>query len=194
MYSFKGASWDGVVILDSKSFICWNCGEKIASQLAYYTNDGLGRRHSHIYICHHCNAPVIVDNANREVLAPLPGKEIKKLPRNINDVYEEVRKCMQSGSFTGAIMLMRKVIMNVAVHEGAKKNLGFAEYVDYLCENNIVPKKSKSKADSVRGLGNIANHEIETRTKEEAQNCFEFVELLLKVNYEFADGEGENGA
>lgn len=80
--------------------------------------------------------------------------------------------------------------MNIAVHEGAKENKSFVEYINYLCDNGIVHKKSKSKADSIRELGNSANHEIENRTQEEAQNCFEFIELLLMANYEFAD-EGE---
>lgn len=118
---------------------------------------------------------------------PLPGKEIKELPENIRNVYEEVRKCMQSNCFTGAVMLMRKITMNIAVHEGAEKNLKFVQYIDFLCENGIVPKKSKTKADSIKDLGNDANHEVENRTPGEAQNCFEFIELLLKVNYEFAD-------
>ena len=81
--------------------------------------------------------------------------------------------------------------MHISVEEGAEGGKNFEFYVDYLCTNGIVPKKSKNKADSVRLLGNTTNHEVENRTIEEAQNCFEFIELLLKVNYEFAD-EGEN--
>lgn len=88
-------------------------------------------------------------------------------------------------------MLMRKIIMNIAVHEGAEENKSFAYYVNYLCNEGIVHKKSKKKADSIRDLGNNANHEIENRTKEEAQNCLEFIELLLMANYEFADEEIE---
>ena len=77
--------------------------------------------------------------------------------------------------------------MNIAVHEGAEEDKDFVKYIDYLCNKGIVHKKSKKKADSVRTLGNDANHEIENRTQEEAQNCFEFIELLLMANYEFAD-------
>lgn len=99
---------------------------------------------------------------------------------------------MQTNSFTAAIMLMRKIIMNIAVHEGAKENLKFVQYVDFLYDNRIVHKKSKKKAQSVKDLGNDANHEIENRTLDEAQNCLDFIELLLIANYEFADGEEEN--
>lgn len=191
MFKFKKAKWGNVGDFTSKSFVCWNCSEKIASKKAYATYDA-GHYHSFIYICHHCNAPIILCDENKEILLPLPGKEISKLPENIKGTYSEIRKCMQSECFNGAIMIMRTLIMHIAVEEGAEEGKKFIEYIDYLYEEGIIPKKSKNKADSVRTLGNSANHKIESRTQEEAQNCFEFIELLLKVNYEFADEEGAN--
>lgn len=191
IYNFRDSSWKNVEALISLPFVCWNCNNLVASDKGYKThNDNLKKK---IYLCPHCNAPNVYDSDGKAILSSLTGKEIKKLPENIKNVYDEVRKCMQSNSFTGAVMLMRKIIMNIAVHEGAEKNKNFAEYIDYLCDNGIVHKKSKNKADSVRELGNNANHEIENRTQEEAQNCFEFIELLLMANYEFADAGEENG-
>lgn len=187
MYNFGDSLWKSVESLISYSFICWNCNNKVASDSGYKTHKEGSRKR--IYLCPHCSAPNVFDVNGKAILSPLPGKEIKKLPENVENVYGEVRKCMQSNCFTGAVMLMRKIIMNVAVHEGAEENLKFVQYVDFLYDNGIIPKKSKSKADSVKDLGNSANHEIETRTQEEAQNCFEFIELLLKVNYEFAEEE-----
>ena len=190
-YNFGDSPWRNEESLISLSFICWNCNNQVASDRGYKThNDNLRKK---IYLCPHCHAPNVYDSNGKAILSFLPGKEIKKLPENIKNIYDEVRKCMQSNSFTGAVMLMRKIIMNIAVHEGAEKNKSFAEYIDYLCDNGIVHKKSKKKADSVRKLGNDANHEIENRTQEEAQNCFEFIELLLMANYEFADDSGSNG-
>jgi hypothetical protein len=129
------------------------------------------------------------DALGKAILSPLPGEEIKNLPEKIKPIYGEIRKSMQCGCPNGAIMLMRKLIMHIAVEEGAEDGKSFESYIDYLSAKGIVPKKSKNKADSVRLLGNATNHEIENRTQGEAQNCFEFIELLLKVNYEFADGE-----
>ena len=189
IYNFGDSPWRNEEKLVSLLFTCWNCNNQVASDRGYKThNDNLKKK---IYLCPHCHAPNVYDLNENAILSSLPGKEIKKLPENIKNVYDEVRKCMQSNSFTGAVMLMRKIIMNIAVHEGAKENKNFDEYVDYLCNNGIVHKKSKKKADSVRKLGNDANHEIENRTQEEAQNFFEFIELLLMANYEFAD-EGED--
>lgn len=190
MYEFDFGSWENLSKIGPKSFICWNCGNKISSEKAYNTyNKARNRYSSWIYICPHCKAPIILDDKQKQILLPLPGKQIKKLPKNIGVVYSEIRKCMQVGCFNGAIMLMRKLIMHIAVEEGASEGKKFIEYIDYLCDNNVVPPKSRNKADSVRTLGNDANHKIEDRTQEEAQNCFEFIELLLKVNYEFADEE-----
>jgi len=184
MYNFKNSAWRGVESLISKSFICWNCNNQVASYTGYRDHADTIKK---IYLCPHCEAPNAFDNNGTSVLSPLPGEEIIKLPSNIKNVYDEIRKCMQSNCFTAAVMLMRKIIMNIAVHEKADENLKFVQYIDYLYENGIVPKKSKSKAESVKDIGNSANHEIENRTQQEAQNCFEFIELLLKVNYEFAD-------
>lgn len=187
MYKFGDSDWRETTGLASKSFVCWNCGKLVASNKGYKTyRDSSSKK---IFLCSHCQAPNIYDVENKTPLLPLPGKEIKKLPENIQNVYGEVRKCMQTSCFTGAVMLMRKIIMNVAIHEGAENNKGFAYYVKYLCDEGIVHKKSVKKAESVKDLGNDANHEIENRTKEEAQNCFEFIELLLIQNYEQADEE-----
>lgn len=189
IYKFGGSAWKNSEPIRTKSFICWNCNNLVAGSEGYDTYDyNLLKK---IFLCPHCHAPNIYDLEGRTPISPLPGKDIKNLPENIKKVYDEIRICMQTNSFTAAIMLMRKIIMNIAVHEGAKENLKFIQYVDFLSENGIVHKKSKKKAESVKNLGNDANHEIETRTQEEAQNCLEFIELLLMANYEFAD-EGEN--
>lgn len=187
-FEFNRGNWKNISNWTARSFVCWNCGKEVASEKAYYSSIR-GGFVSFIYLCPNCNAPIILDDEKKEILSPLPGKEINKLPENISIVYFEIRKCMQSKCFNGAVMLMRKLIMHIAVEEGAEEGKNFTEYIDYLCDNGIVPKKSRNKAESVRTLGNSTNHEVENRTSEEAQNCFEFIELLLKVNYEFSDEE-----
>ncbi len=184
MYNFKDSDWSNEYKLSSKQFVCWNCNNQVASDKGYGDPSHSSKR---IYLCPHCNAPNIFDHNGKSPLSNLPGKEIKKLPLDVLNIYDEIRKCIQTQSFTAAVMLMRKIIMNMAVVEGADKNQNFSYYIDYLCSQGIVHKKSKNKAQSVRQLGNDANHEIENRTQEDAQNCFEFIELLLIANYEFAD-------
>ena len=82
--------------------------------------------------------------------------------------------------------------MDLAVINGGKEGAKFIEYVDYLCENGYVHRKQKKQADIVRKMGNEANHQIENKTKEEAEQIFRFVEFVLLNNYEFADDEDCN--
>ena len=74
--------------------------------------------------------------------------------------------------------------MNLAVSEGAKEGRTFVEYVNYLRDNNFVPPKGKGWVDSIRKLGNEANHSIVFKTPEEAKLSLTFTEMLLRFIYE----------
>ena len=189
IFHFEEGDWKDTHRMSSFSFICWNCNKNVASEKGYssYYRSSRGELASILHICPNCNAPNVQDEEANFILSPLIGTEIKNLSKLIETNYNEIRKCMQARCFNAAIMLMRKMIMHIAVEEGDKEGKNFIVYVDFLCNQGIVPKKSRSKAESVKDIGNSANHEIEDKTEEEAKNCFEFIELLLKVNYEFAD-------
>jgi len=75
--------------------------------------------------------------------------------------------------------------MNVAVHLGAPKNQPFTAYVDYLEANHYVPPGAKTWVDAIRKKGNDATHEIPATTKEDARELIDFVEMLLKLVFEF---------
>jgi len=191
--NFKKGRWNKFDRLSTISFICWNCNNKVASEKGYYSYHPINNAVlSIISICPNCNSPNMQDDEKNNIISPLPGIEIKNLPEQIEKTYNETRKCMQTVCFNAAIMLMRKMIMHIAVEEGDSEGKSFVEYVNFLCDEGIVPKKSRSKAESIRNLGNSANHEVENRTEDDAKNCFEFIELLLKVNYEFADNLEES--
>ena len=183
MFCFKNDGWKNLDYIKSKKFICWNCNNMVASQYGYKTVNGL----SHIYVCPHCNAPHIEDEHNIEIPGVLPGKSIQKLPKEIEKVYEEVRNCIAAGANTAAVMILRKILMNLAVEEGAKEGDSFAHYVDYLCSNGFVHKRQQEQAHRIQRLGNDANHKIESRTKEDALELLNLVQLILINNYEQAD-------
>ncbi|GMO60945.1 MAG: hypothetical protein Ta2D_06720 [Rickettsiales bacterium] len=186
--NFKnGNDWGNKVYLVSISYKCWNCNREIAANSGYKCN-GVYNNKS-IYICPHCEAPTIIDIDGKEYPNLIPGKEINKLPENIDYIYNEARSSLGCGAYTGCIMLLRKIIMNLAVEYGEKEGESFKKYVDFLCKNGFVHKKQAKQADNIRKLGNDANHEIEKRTKGEAEELLKFVELLLINNYEFADEE-----
>lgn len=182
-YNYNSYSWIETKRLNSRSFSCWNCGENIASEKGYPSKD----IDQSIYICHKCNAPNIFDSRKKNSFKSVPGKNIKKLPLAINTIYNEARSCLSVEAYTGAIMLFRKILMNIAVEEGADEDKNFKYYVKYLCDNGFVHKRQIIQADKIRNLSNDANHQIESRTEEEANEMLKFIEFLLLNNYEFAD-------
>lgn len=183
MINFKLDGWYNVVGLASKEFTCWNCGNKVASDYGYKTINHVCK----IYICPHCYAPHIEDVRGTIIPSVRPGKAIKKLPEDVNQIYEEARTCFGAGAYTATVMLLRKILMNIAVAEGAETNLKFFQYVEYLCAEGIVHKKQQKQAEEIKDLGNAANHEIESRTKSDAEKMLKLIELILINNYEQAD-------
>lgn len=74
--------------------------------------------------------------------------------------------------------------MHIAVQCGAKENLNFIEYVNYLDKENYIPKNSKKWVDIIRSKGNETNHEIKISDKKEAQQLIKFIEIIITLIYE----------
>lgn len=167
---------------ESRSYICGYCGHSLASEKGYKAVHEINR-HSiigHIYICHHCNQPTFFDISSNQTPGVIFGRKINYITdKNVEELYQEARRCIGAESFTAAAMCCRKLLMNIAVSKGAKKNLSFAEYVGYLCDNHYVPIGAKGWVDHIRDKGNEANHEIEITSKEDAIKLMKFTESLL---------------
>jgi Domain of unknown function (DUF4145) len=112
------------------------------------------------------------------------GTEVDHLPDGVQRLYNEARNSMSVNAFTAAVMTCRKVLMNVAVSEGAKPGKNFATYVKWLANEGYVPTKGKKWVDRIREKGNEANHEIPDIGRTDAEDVLSFTEMLLKVNYE----------
>ena len=183
MANFEKVEWENIYGLSAKSFKCWNCGNLVSSSKGYVTRYNVAQ----IYICPHCQAPHIEDRLHNEYPFIIPGKRLSKLPEQVEKTYEEARVCVGAGAYTGAVMLLRKILMNLAGEEGAKEGDSFSNYVGYLCEKGYVHRKQHQQANELKKMGNDANHKIECRARDEAEQLLKFVELLLTNNYEFAD-------
>jgi hypothetical protein len=77
------------------------------------------------------------------------------------------------------------MLMNIAVHQGAKEGLKFIEYVNYLSDNGFIPPNGKHWVDHIRKKGNEATHEIALMKETDAKELLVFTEMLLKFIYEF---------
>jgi hypothetical protein len=103
------------------------------------------------------------------------------VPSDTGAIYEEARASVGVNAFTGAVMLCRKVLMHVAVEKGAKENLSFRSYVEWLVEERYAPRGAEPWLDYVRQRGNDANHEIALMTREDAVGVLRFTEALLRA-------------
>lgn len=167
------------VVDGSKEIVCFNC-QKSLSPLQIVSE---GRRIPDIYICPNCFAPNVFGEDGEPLLQSLYGQELKGLPEDIESVYNEMRNCFSIGAFTSVVMLARILIMRACVESGAGKGWGFAEYVEWLEKKDHLPKQIGDGLSEVRKLGNEANHEINTRSKEEAKFSIDFMGKFLSSFY-----------
>ena len=113
------------------------------------------------------------------------GNDVKNLPADIAIIWSDIRTATSHNAYTSAVLTGRKLLMHIAVEQGAAANLGFVEYVDYLVDNHFAPPNSKPWIDRIRAHGNEANHQIVVKTREDAEEIITFLEMLLKFIYEF---------
>jgi len=107
------------------------------------------------------------------------------LPADIAALYREARNCVSVSSHTSAVLTCRKLLMNIAVAQGAKEGESFISYVSYLADKGFVPPNGRGWVDHIRDKGNEANHEIKLMSQQDAEELISFLEMLLKFIYEF---------
>jgi len=178
--------WKDIRAIKPRKYICAYCGRNVASDKGFvslFERDNSLNYSYVIYICPMCDKPTYFESFEQIPQIPF-GDSVDNLPKDIDVLYNEARKCMSVSGCTAAVMLCRKILMNTAVSEGAPQNKSYNEYVQHLADNNYIPPKGKGWVDQIRQKGNEANHEIILMTKEDAENIIQFVGMLLKFIYE----------
>ncbi|MDB3926924.1 DUF4145 domain-containing protein [Flavobacteriales bacterium] len=180
--------WTNAGNIISRKYKCGYCASPLASQkgfLASGRRNGMNLTVGWIYICHSCEKPTFFDYYNNQTPGPIIGTEVKHIPKEeIENLFNEAKACFSINAYTSSVMCCRKLLMNISVSEGAKEGASFAQYVTYLEENNYIPPNGKKWVDSIRKLGNEANHKIKFKTPKEAGRILKFTEMLLRFIYE----------
>lgn len=179
--------------ISPQSFVCGYCSNKVSSEIGYpiynsnltvRDNEYNAGNYGGVYICPECLQPSYFYKDN-QVPGPLVGKEVDHLTEDLSVIYNEIRKNISNSCYTSAVLLSRKLLMNIAVEQGAKENLKFYEYVDYLSNKGYTPPKSKPWVDSIRKKGNVATHEIKLMEEKDAVQLLLFLEMILIYLYSF---------
>jgi len=177
-------SWYQISTVAARRFTCGHCGSDVSAEKAYYCSNVNGVNVAQCYLCHDCNRPSLFFD-QEQVPAPRLGISIPNLPKDINDIYDEIRQSTAANAYTAAILASRKLLMHIAVEAGAKAGESFQAYVNYLVDNHYTPPNSKGWVDKIRELGNEANHEIVIMGQVEAGDVIKFLEMILRFMYEF---------
>jgi len=180
------ADWYQVQTGAAITYACGYCGDKVASASGYQCNEGgTGAVVAFIRICPGCKRPTFFPVSGDRCPGTAPGRPVAELPDDLSKLYEEARQSAAAQAPTAAVMVCRKILMNIAVSKGAQHGESFVSYVDYLANQGYIPPSGKSWVDYIRTKGNEANHEIALMIPQDATSLITFVEMLLKFIYEF---------
>lgn len=180
--------WENITTQSSRSYTCGHCGSPLASQTGYKGKATYQGKNfvAYIYSCHFCSRPTYFDTEGDQVPGVAFGNEVKGIDDvSVSELYKEARNSTGANCNTAAVLCCRKLLMHIAVSKGADEGKSFAYYVDFLAEKNYVPPDAKAWVDHIREKGNEANHEINLMSSDDAKELLSFVEMLLKIIYEF---------
>src|SRR5438445_12202949 len=178
-------NWTNAQDVGALGYTCGYCGHRVGPNRGYYGRSPEGYE-ARIYICPHCSKASFFDNERRQTPAVRMGRDVKGITeQGVGRLYAEARDCTGVGAYTGAVLLCRKILMNIAVQHGAPANQPFATYVDFLAASGFVPLNGKTWVDKIRDKGNEATHDIPAMTAADAEQILNFTEMLLRFVYEF---------
>ena len=178
--------WSNCQSVSAKRYLCGYCNNRVSSEKGWEARET--RRDGHrikICVCPDCGNPTYFRAADQQIPGNLPGASVEHLPEGINRLYTEARECASVSAYTAAVMICRKMLMNIAVSKGAKTGQNFIQYVAYLSNKGHVSTDNKEWVKHIRDKGNEANHEIKPMTKKDAEYLIEFLAVLLRTIYEF---------
>ncbi len=180
--------WQNTSGVGKHNYRCGYCGKDVGPDTGYFDTDRLsGATYGMMVICPHCERPSYFDfRRNREQTPkPMLGSIVPGITdANVGALHTEARACTSFGAYTAAVMICRKILMHIAVEQGAPPNQSFKSYVEYLDSKGYIPPNGKKWVDKIRDRGNEANHEIKLMNEADAALLLKFTEMLLRFVYE----------
>jgi len=174
--------WNSALTLVGFPYVCGYCQRAVGGDKGYVIHQHW--QAGHIRICPVCNRPSFFEQGKQYPGVPF-GEALQNLPQDVEALYDEARRAAGAGAYTAAVLAARKILMHVAVEKKADQNKSFEFYVTYLDTKGYIPPNGKDWVDEIRKRGNDANHEILVMTAQDAEMVLTFVEMLLKIVYEF---------
>jgi hypothetical protein len=139
-----------------------------------------------VHVCHHCTRPTFHDEGSQQFPGVAYGEPAKGIgDDSVEKLDEEARRAMSVNRFTAVVLSCRGLLMHLAVSRGAAPGESFVNYVQFLADNHYMSPDAKDWVGHIRLQGNEANHVINTMTRDDTELLVSFIQILLKVIYEF---------
>lgn len=180
-------AWHGRVSLAIRRFTCGYCGFETGTQTGFRTESNPVHT---IHMCGSCNRPTYFEpaqsgEADQQMPPPKVGKTVQHVPADVAAFYDEVRKATSAGAYTAAVTVARTLLAKVAVNLTAPVGESFLFYVNWLETKGFTTAPMKPWVDHVRAQANISAHELKLMDLAEGTRSLAFVEMLLRIVYEF---------
>jgi hypothetical protein len=164
--------WLNVENIEVAKFTCAYCRSLVASDRGYTANGDVNNTHAYIRICPSCQYPTFFTLRGFQHPTAAFGKPVSHLPsQEIEALYDEARNCMRVAAYIAAVMCCKKILMNMAMTEGAKEG--------------VTKGPKEGWVEYVRLKGKEASHEISVMERKDAEQFITFTETLLRATYEF---------
>jgi hypothetical protein len=174
--------WINAAAIKGEKYTCGYCGAYVAPNVGYLSRTTV-KPVPAIFVCPNCSKPTYWERG-LQVPGVAFGRPVANVPKEVNSLYEEARACMKVNGLTAAVLACRKLLMHVAVEQGAAVGKTFVEYVEHLATAGWLPPNGKGWVDLIRLKGNEANHEIRLMDRKDAEDLIHFSEMLLRFIYE----------
>ena len=167
-------------------YICGHCGAEVGPSRRYRKEEAGNFSDGSIFLCPVCNRPTFISTSlNEQVPGPLVGRSIASIgDAEVEKLYNEARKALANDAPSASVMVCRKLLMHIAVEQGAHPGKNFAYYTKYLEDEGTVGKPFAGIVDHIRKAGNKENHELDVSTVAEATMLLKLVEFVLASIYE----------
>ncbi len=188
-----GAHYNEATSVDGTTLTCGYCGRTVAPNIGFtiLPNEAY---EVFVYECPCCHNPIIYNTISKQSYPGEPfGRDVKNLPENIQTLYDECRTCYANQCYTSSQMIARTLLMHIAVEQGAQAGDTFAAYINYLDSNGYIPPQGRAWVDFIRQSGNVANHQIVIKEKEETEKVITFLSSLLLFIYELPAEMNQGG-
>jgi hypothetical protein len=189
----RPVSWKSAQTSKSERFTCGYCGSEVASNSGW---DASGN--GVIRLCPECRFPTFIgyawDGLSRLVVPPSPpGRDVQNLREPIKTLYAEARQSAGVGAFTASVLTCRKMLVDLACANGDewKRGKPFWKYVEHLNGKLFAPDAGQVWIDRIRDQGNKATHELGIQSGADVAELLRYVEMLLRLLYEFPQHDSE---